>query len=240
MLAEGLGLALYAGLVGGKLCHSMDLQIEPQGISEKGMNSATSCVIPDKRKNSCSRSRCSILIWCSRTRQPDSTSLHSFSESGTLASVKRLLKLQMSQREAFQRRTSDPVQHKRHCQHLFTGKTDTMHQDWRVIVLFGSEKPSRAFTGLSLPQLVSHLQNCGNATFWQSTFRVKLLREGKLFLALHSWYTCTGELQKQTHRCVAGKELECTLPGPPPMIRGSADMAKHTYPTAQSPCSNLP
>lgn len=50
MLAEGLGLALYAGLVGGKLCYSVDLQIEPQGVREKGMNSTTSCAMPDKRK----------------------------------------------------------------------------------------------------------------------------------------------------------------------------------------------
>lgn len=86
-------------------------------VSGKRENSVTTWMIPHKRKNSCSISWSSILMWSSRTRQPDKGSLQRFSEFGTLASVKRLLKLGVSTHEALQWCTAQKA-----FQHLFTEK----------------------------------------------------------------------------------------------------------------------
>lgn len=66
-------------------------------------------------------------MWSSRTRQPDSTgSLQSFSEFGTLVSVKRLLKLGMSTHEVLQRGTAQKALPafftEKHRKHVRTGK----------------------------------------------------------------------------------------------------------------------
>lgn len=95
-------------------------------VSGKRENSVTTWMIPHKRKNSCSISWSSILMWSSRTRQPDSTgSLQSFSEFGTLASAKRLLKLGVSTHEALQWCTAQkafPAPFHRKTQRIRTGE----------------------------------------------------------------------------------------------------------------------
>lgn len=103
-------------------------------VSGKRENSVTTWMIPHKGKNSCSISWSSILMWSSRTRQPDSTgSLQSFSEFGILASVKRLLKLGVSTHEALQWCTAQKA-----FLASFHRKTQTAHEDWGMILLSGS------------------------------------------------------------------------------------------------------
>lgn len=97
---------------------SWETLLQPQGVREKGTNSATTYTIPHKRKNSCSRSWSSILMWSSRTRQPDSTGgLQSFSEFGTWFLPRDCLNLGWAHMKLFR-----GAQHKKPCQHLFTEK----------------------------------------------------------------------------------------------------------------------
>lgn len=148
----------------------------------------------------------------------------------------------MSRGEAFQRRTSGPVLRKRHCQHPFIVKHRQRIRTGAWFSCLAWETQTALSPASLCPSWVLTCETVAMLPFgkvlsaWNCCERTNYC----YFLLLTVGIPELGNLRNKYMDAWTGRELERTPSGPPPMTGGSADTAKHTYPAAQSLCSNLP